>query len=57
MCHGHHALLEINEETDQDYLNKLLYTYKTEVDPIYFDEENIEGEELQKSYIYDSCDF
>ena len=49
MCHGHHSLLQVNIGTNNEHLSHILFNVKTKVDKIYFDSENVEGLELQKS--------
>ena len=49
MCHGYHALLQVNNGTNNEWLSHILYNVKTKVDKIYFDPENVEGQALQRS--------
>jgi len=57
MWHGKHALLEISPSTKAEYLTTLIYKPNTTVPEMYFDEENVHGEELQTSTITDFWDF
>ncbi|CAI2364028.1 unnamed protein product [Moneuplotes crassus] len=57
MCHGKHALLCVAPDTKTEYLDVLLYKSQTVVPESFYDEDDIQGEDLQQNKITDFCDF
>lgn len=57
LCHGKHALVHVSADTKEEFLETLLHRPKTVVPESYYDEDDIQGEQLQQNTITDFWDF